>query len=223
MRPFDISGAPGLFYFNFLTDITIFPLRRLIWVCIVCQGACLGKLEKKAYILSGTLHWSVSVRYYNMSRDMTKPTKWVCAQRRLRSAWASAQCDPSLRCQHEETLFLATDWAYSEDSDQTGRMPRLIWVFAGRTLILLVLICRGSYYNIEIPLIRVHGHFQIKLKRKEIGKVMEAYEYFVITAVRLDDQKTIGYGRKNTSPFAKTLFTGSFRQCHPPHTLYKTR
>ena len=34
----------------------------------------------------------------------------------------------------------------SEASDQTGRMPRLIWVFAGRTLILLVLSCRGSIY-----------------------------------------------------------------------------
>ena len=39
---------------------------------------------------------------------------------------------------------LATHWAQSEDSDQTSRMPRLIWVFAGRTLILLVLSCRGS-------------------------------------------------------------------------------
>ena len=28
---------------------------------------------------------------------------------------------------------LATHWAQSEDSDQTGRMPRLIWGFAGRT------------------------------------------------------------------------------------------
>ena len=28
---------------------------------------------------------------------------------------------------------LATHWAHSEDSDQTGRMPRLIWGFAGRT------------------------------------------------------------------------------------------
>ena len=37
-------------------------------------------------------------RDYYMSRDMTKPTKWVCAQRRLRSAWASAQSDQSLRC-----------------------------------------------------------------------------------------------------------------------------
>ena len=34
--------------------------------------------------------------------------------------------------------------ADSEVSDQTGRMPRLICVFAGRTVILLVLSCRGS-------------------------------------------------------------------------------
>ena len=40
---------------------------------------------------------------------------------------------------------LATHWAHSEDSDQTGRMPRQIWVFAGRTLILLVLSCRCSF------------------------------------------------------------------------------
>ena len=38
---------------------------------------------------------------------------------------------------------LATDWAHSEDSDQTGQS----WVFAGRILILLVLSCRGSYDN----------------------------------------------------------------------------
>ena len=28
---------------------------------------------------------------------------------------------------------LATHWAHSEDSEQTGRMPRLSWVFNGRT------------------------------------------------------------------------------------------
>ena len=36
----------------------------------------------------------------HMSSYMTKPTKWVCAQRRLRSIWASAQSDQSLRCLH---------------------------------------------------------------------------------------------------------------------------
>ena len=34
--------------------------------------------------------------------------------------------------------------AGSEDSDQTGPMPRLIWVFAGRTVTLLVLSWGGS-------------------------------------------------------------------------------
>ena len=35
--------------------------------------------------------------------------------------------------------------ADSEDPAQTGWLPRLIWVFAGRTVILFVLSCRGSY------------------------------------------------------------------------------
>ena len=44
---------------------------------------------------------------------------------------------------------LATNWAHWEESDQmqmprSGRMPRLIWVFAGRTVILLVLLWSGS-------------------------------------------------------------------------------
>ena len=41
----------------------------------------------------------------------------------------------------KDPSFLHAD---SEDSDQTGRMPKLIWVFVGRTEILLVLSCRGS-------------------------------------------------------------------------------
>ena len=41
----------------------------------------------------------------------------------------------------KDLSFLHAD---SEDSDQTGQMPRLIWVFAGRTIILLVLSCLGS-------------------------------------------------------------------------------
>ena len=41
----------------------------------------------------------------------------------------------------KDPSFLHAD---REDSDQTGRMPRLTRVFAGRTLILLVLSCHGS-------------------------------------------------------------------------------
>ena len=50
------------------------------------------------------IFWHEANHERSMSRDMTKPMKWVCAQRRLRSAWASAQSDQSLPCPHEETL-----------------------------------------------------------------------------------------------------------------------
>ena len=44
------------------------------------------------------------IKVYKLSRLMTKPTMWLCAQRRLRSAWASAQSDQSLHCPHKERL-----------------------------------------------------------------------------------------------------------------------
>ena len=77
----------------------------------------------------------------NWSRIMTKSTKWVCAQRRFRSDWAWSESSLTAWRNLEP---LATLWAHSEDSDQAGRMPRLIWVFAGRTVTLLVLSCRDS-------------------------------------------------------------------------------
>ena len=56
----------------------------------------------------------------------------------IRPVWSESS--PGAQWVAKDPMFLHTD---SEDSDQTGRMPRLIWVFAGRTLILLVLSCRG--------------------------------------------------------------------------------
>ena len=50
----------------------------------------------------------------------------LCAQRRLRSAWASA-------VRMKKAWVLSYPWAHIDGSDQTGQMPRLIWVFAGRT------------------------------------------------------------------------------------------
>ena len=70
---------------------------------------------------------------WQVSRLTTKLTEWLCTQRRRRLAWASAQSDQSLRCVlngYKDPSFLH---AYSEDPDETRRMPRLICVFAGRT------------------------------------------------------------------------------------------
>ena len=74
-----------------------------------------------------------------LNRDMTKPTKWLSVQRRLGSAWASAQSDQSLRCHHEETLDPQLP------IERTAKTLSLRWVFAGYTLILF-LSCRGSIY-----------------------------------------------------------------------------
>ena len=56
----------------------------------------------------------------------------------IRTVWSESSL-----CAWRKLGSLATHQAHSEDSDQTGRMPRLIWVFAGRTTTLLVLSCRG--------------------------------------------------------------------------------
>ena len=63
---------------------------------------------------------------------------------------------------------LATHWAHSEDSDQTGPMPRLIWVFAGCTGTLLVLSWGGlileqgdSYTYMAIDETNMHPDAQV--------------------------------------------------------------
>ena len=81
-----------------------------------------------------------------MSRLMTQPTKLhvrpgkIQISLGIRSVWS----EYSLCAQWvaKELGFLHTD---NKDSDWTGRMPRLIWVFAGRTATLLVLSWGCSY------------------------------------------------------------------------------
>ena len=69
-----------------------------------------------------------------LSQCMTKPAKWSVRQAKtqtilgIRRVWSvSSLCALWVA---KDPNFLQTD---SEDSNQTGRMPRLIWVFAGRT------------------------------------------------------------------------------------------
>ena len=86
-----------------------------------------------------------------LSHLMTKPTELLLHPAKTWSAWASVQSDQSGRpvwsvfavrsLSSKDPRFLHAD---SEDSDQTGRMPRLIWVFSRRTVILLVLSWGGS-------------------------------------------------------------------------------
>ena len=107
----------------------------------------------RAYETS-TISWT----RFNMSRLMTKPTKWHVrpAKTQIRLGINPVWSESSLSARRK-LGSLATHWAHSKSSDQTGRMPRLIWVFAGLTLILLVLSCRGSYAYISCIKERIKG------------------------------------------------------------------
>ena len=58
---------------------------------------------------------SLTLHHYHLSRDMIKPTKWLCAQRRLRSAWSSSKSDQSSMSAWRTLGFLATHWAHMKD------------------------------------------------------------------------------------------------------------
>ena len=78
-----------------------------------------------------------------------KTNKMTVCPAKTQITWAPAQSDQSSLCTQwvaKNPSFLHAD---SEDSDQTGQMPRLIWVFAGYTVILLVLSWGGSYIELK--------------------------------------------------------------------------
>ena len=90
--------------------------------------------------VNGHLIWTAS--WQNKQNDL-------CAQRRLRSALASAQSDQSWLSAWRKLRSLATHWAHSEDSDQTERMPRPIWVFAARSCHFVGFVMRRLIWNPE--------------------------------------------------------------------------
>ena len=85
---------------------------------------------------------------YELRHDKTNNMA-VCPAKAQISLGVRPVWSESLLSAWSDLGSLATHWAHSEDSDQTGRMPRLIWVFAGRTVILLVFSWRGSYYAVK--------------------------------------------------------------------------
>ena len=125
-------------------------MPRLIWVFAGRTGYFVGfvMLRLIFFLFSPKTMIPAPVlrpNCFHMSHDMTKPTKWHVRPAKtqinldIRPVWSESSLSA-----WRNLGSLATHWAHSEDSDQTGRMPRLIWVFAVRTLILLVLSCRSS-------------------------------------------------------------------------------
>ena len=112
---------------------------------------------------------------------MTKPTKWHVRPAKtqislgIRPVWSESL----LRAQGvaKDPSFLHAD---SEDSDRTGRKPKLIRVFAGRTYHFLVLSWGGSYFlwfRLQVELHRL----QNKYKDSEEVWHAKQWRYYVQT------------------------------------------
>ena len=84
--------------------------------------------------------YRTTVSFTHMSSLTTKPTKWHVRPAKTQTSLGICQVwSESSLSAWRKLGSLSTHWAHSKDSDQTGWMPRLIWVFAGCTVILLVL------------------------------------------------------------------------------------
>ena len=73
-------------------------------------GKCIEKRKKlqKSHRFQKTTFSPFCFLTYpnNLSRDMTKPTKWLCAQRRLRSAWASASQNDHYHSKKKKNIYI---------------------------------------------------------------------------------------------------------------------
>ena len=100
----------------------------------------------------------------DLSRLMTKPTKWPLhpAKTQIRPVWSESSLSA-----RRKLGSLAIYWAPRKDTDQTGQMPRLIWVFAGRTCNFIGFVMRRliSVYVLSIfpkdPLFRLFAYFKM--------------------------------------------------------------
>ena len=77
----------------------------------------------------------------------------ICGQRIILSAWASAKSDQSSSSTRRKFGSLVTHKVHSEDSDQTGRMLRLIVFLSGRTDHLVDFCHAPAYFHFPLTII----------------------------------------------------------------------
>ena len=82
---------------------------------------------------------------FNMSRDMTKLTKWLCAQRRLRSAWANmlSSVTKTLR---SGPLWCTTEIFWCRCHKYAGLIDNIFVEFGGRIFQQTIGIPMGTNY-----------------------------------------------------------------------------
>ena len=140
----DVMVHP-LFWFIVLNFL--FPLFRIVWWPSAAMDLSfwLSASLILSLVFSLISRWCLCLiepRHDKTNKMSVRPAKTQISLD-IRPVWSSL-------CAHLVAKDLSFLHADSGDSDQTGRMPRLIWVFAGRTSILLALSCRGSYVYVRL-------------------------------------------------------------------------
>ena len=105
----------------------------------------------------------VSEWLYNWAASWQNRHNDLCAQQRLRSAWASAHSDQSLRSALNEKLRTPYFFKQTAKTAQTRRMPRLICVLAGCKGLFVGFIMRRLNY---IALLKDHKSRDAKAPQK---------------------------------------------------------
>ena len=170
---YKISQKYSHFTFSLLLDLIYHYIRPIysIWKPYGCFTHGFLHFVRTNWLFANTWYWGVGVyystnksfcNYYNCSwyfkfilslielrHDKTNKVTVRPAKTQI-SLGIHPVWSESLLSAWRKLRSLATH-SHSKDSDQTGRMPRLIWVYAGRTLILLVLSCHGSVVQVHVP------------------------------------------------------------------------
>ena len=83
-----------------------------------------------------------------MSHSTTKPIKWYMQPAKTQSSLGIRPAGSQYSLSAWRNIgSSATHWAHCEDPDQTRRMPRLIWVSAGRTIHFVGFVMRRLKYH----------------------------------------------------------------------------
>ena len=108
-----------------------------------CYLGCISFEENWRFCISVHVFLNLSIVWEKytckMSNRMTKPIKWPVHPAKTQISLSICPVwSESLLSAWRNTGPLITYWVHSEDSDQIGWMPRLIWVFVWRTSFCLI-------------------------------------------------------------------------------------
>ena len=139
---------------TFITSIGQKGVYRVSWKILVYKQTMARVVIYKRNHIYTRFNLCSTASHLNLSRLMTKPTKWSVRPAKpqislgIRPVWSE-----SSRSAWRSTGSLATHWAHSEDSDQTG-CPDWSESLLGAHIILLVLSWGGSfiYFNFSLLL-----------------------------------------------------------------------